>query len=251
MDLAGVGGICFRIEDGSVRFTNVEIFGCSDDPIHFAGGGGHVVEGSYFHDNLGQVETESGLGASTIGPDNLFVGGNENAVFVNSPGDTVLDNVFRDVNNAAIFVAGAAPGARVVGNQTIDCTVGIGLASNLAGVSIWHNTFVGPLGTGLVVSQADAIDLRNNIFAHLALGLNASSFRFSVNDYNLFFENDTHCNACGGVLGDNSKIDEDPLFANYPGGNLALSTGSPAIDTGIFVIDRNQNGVPDMGALDF
>jgi hypothetical protein len=48
-------------------------------------------------------------------------------------------------------------------------------------------------------------------------------------DYNLYFANGTHCTACSGGLGANSKT-EDPKYLDFANGDFGLALGSGAID---------------------
>lgn len=251
---------CILVVGGTIFITEVQITNCSEAPIFFQAGSDHQVSHSYFENNLQSLATTLSATGTIIGPGNTFIGGSTHAVFLNSTGDLVNDNIFINVGGAggaAVFVGGSGDGSKIIGNLMVRANTGVALSSTSEGVFIWHNTIVSSAATGIVVGQASGIDVRNNIVTHSGLfGINAASDKFAFFDYNLFF-NTTDCNGCADGLGSNS-LAVDPLYEDFAEDNFALSTAplSPAINAGTseLMLDRNQSGAgdyfgsaPDMG----
>jgi hypothetical protein len=182
---------------------------------------------------------------------------------IDSPGDRVLDNVIIDVDNDGVFVAGGADGAHIIGNLIVRTQTAILFSTSGDGVAMWHNTIVGSGNTGINMGNSVGADIRNNVFVGNTTAVNGGAANISEFDYNLFYTNTANCIGCTAFIGPNSRIEEDPVFANpvetgTPTLDYSLGSGSAAANRGfISTEDRNRGGaglyygaLPDLGAFE-
>lgn len=271
IDLAGNGATldfsgrsstkeCLLVDAGSLSLDSITIANCGQEPLYFQGGSNHSVSNSTFVNNAKSIGTTQSTSGTIIGPNNSIIGGTTHAVFVNGPGDWVIDNTFSETGGpggSAIFVGGTGDGATIIGNLIVRSHNGIAFSSNGDNVNIWYNTIVSSAATGIVVGQAVGINIQNNIISHSGMfGINTSSDNVGPFDYNLWF-NTTDCNGCAMGLGANSK-QTDPLYNDFAGDDFTLdtSTPSPAVEAGTDSVNQDRNGgaatnfngvAPDMG----
>jgi hypothetical protein len=249
---------CWTIGGATVSIQNLTFTRCMTQPLLISGGTNHQVSNCSFIDNDKAFTTTQSTSGVLVGPDNYFTASLDTAVFAGGPSAIVFDNFFEDVTGgSAIFVGGAGDGSRLIGNLFLRAEVGVSFSATADNIKIWHNTFVSTKTSAIITGQASNIDVRNNILTHsVNFALDAETSDLSALDYNVYFSNGGHCSNCSGGLGANSKI-QDPIYANFAGGDYTLGAGSPAINTGVdLMVDRNgsssgnYNGAPDMGYVE-
>src|SRR5690606_25025344 len=129
IDLAGNGATldfsgrsstkeCLLVDAGSLSLDSITIANCGQEPLYFQGGSNHSVSNSTFVNNAKSIGTTQSTSGTIIGPNNSIIGGTTHAVFVNGPGDWVIDNTFSETGGpggSPTFVGGTGDGATISG----------------------------------------------------------------------------------------------------------------------------------------
>jgi hypothetical protein len=254
----GANANCLNLAASSSVIDGLRSYDSGGRPIYVTGGTNSQITNCSFDNNRQPLEISANAGlGNVIGPNNLIENAQGHAVAVYSDGASVIDNVISDSANNAIFLSGTANDTLIRGNLLLRAGTAIGMASGTTNVRIWHNTIVYNSVTGVVVGQANGIDLRNNIIAfNTQYAVNAADVKFTQQDYNLMFGNTSgDCVAC--TPGPNSVL-TDPQFVNAAADDFALGATSPALNAGTDLgVDRNgasagnfNGAAPDLGYLE-
>jgi hypothetical protein len=256
LDFTSAGGAspCIFIDASDVIIDEIEVFGCNGEPI-FTGTSSITnvqILNSYFHDN--------GQGV-TISTDNSLIQGNiiesslSTGLSIHAANAEVMDNEIYDSATDGLYLNPAADNVIAIGNLLVRSNRGISMG-NLSGATIWFNTIVDSADFGISVGLASTVNLQNNIITGSGnVGVSGADSRFSVFDFNLFFNNTPGpCNTC--TPGPNT-LSGDPLYTNAGLDNY-LPSGGPAVDSGVDLLeDRNgatagdfNGSAPDRGYVE-
>ncbi len=234
------------VENISVRACTVQNMG--KEGIFLDTGEGHVIE-----DN---EVVGSDLGGITVGRArqvqirrNLVADSVEAGIHLRAGSHAIIQGNHLKGNNQGIQVFSSA---EILNNRIHDCEKGI--VTLLATGSIVNNTIVGNKTLGISITTGMGLDIRNNIIAHHKTGILDSIDHESTVEYNLFFENDIHCEnfettPCqNGIKG--NITGRDPLFVDSPEGNENYYLSSPAGHYPAFEADASKMRSPGIDAAD-
>lgn len=246
---------CLYVDASDVLVSDIEVFGCTREPIFFVSGSGNRLVNSHIHHNA-QVVFIQGTGAIIEG--NRFEDSALSSLGIYGPNAIVRDNVILDAGDRGIFVDRTGNGVLLTGNLIVRATTGIAFGG-LTGATIWHNTIASSADVAVNVGQGSGVDMRNNLFTHSTNhGVHAVDDRFIVFDYNLFYGNGGgDCSGCTTLPGPNTVYD-DPRYASLIADDFTLQPASPAIDAGTDT-GEDRNGAtaglfgglaPDMGYVE-
>jgi uncharacterized repeat protein (TIGR01451 family) len=257
-----------------IRVQGFEVTGFSDDAFSNYGGGQYLdIVGNHIHD-MGRYCTTTGIG--------------RDGIYLSSSNVTVEQNVIHDIGRYAPGENGCTNSAYY---QTNDHAIYVSGANN---VMIRNNVFYRNLrGWSIQVypNPVDNLSILNNTFAfpnpwepgHIIVAAAVTNSRI---DNNIFYQpnaagvhfyttsgysnltlsnNITHQGTISdatpsGVAISNNKDNMNPMLANPSGYDFRLTSGSPAIDTGMMLADvpqdyaglaRPQGAGYDLGAFEF
>lgn len=198
---------------------------CYPAVVRFFGGAGHRIVGNDFYDLAMDAIYLSNTSVEEIT-------GNRMAA---AAGSTISDE--------GIYIADLNADLFVIGNLIVDQEFA-GVAASGAGseiVYVFNNTFVRSLGSGINRAGATRpLVLRNNIWAGNEPSNVSGGTTANLNyAYELISDDDPLCSACSVTT---TQLFSDPMFA-IAGSNswiaLTPQSGSPAIDSGTDLLDRN------------
>ena len=257
-----------------IRVQGFEVKGFSDDAFSNYGGGQHLdIVGNHIHD-MGRYCTTTGIG--------------RDGIYLSSSNVTVEQNVIHDIGRYAPGENGCSNSAYY---QTNDHAIYVSGANN---VMIRNNVFYRNVRGWSIQVYPNAVDnlsILNNTFAfpnpwepgHIIVAAPVTNSRI---DNNVFYQpttagvhfyttsgfsnltlsnNITHQGTIAdatpaGVTKSANKDNTDPMLANPSGYDFRLTSGSPAIDTGVMLADvpqdyaglaRPQGAGYDLGAFEF
>jgi len=246
---------CLTVTSSGVSINLLTLSGCKGEPIRLT----NTATGSSLNQNL----FTNNAGPVTIYADDamLLLNG------VQTTGGTAISlfgqrvQVFANVVNyspgVGIMVNDNAHDPYLLANVIYNVGTGISLG-DIDRIRLFHNTINASGVHGINMGAATLAQLVNNIITGSGqYGVLGSSSQFTLQDYNLFYQNGSGtCSAC--PLGSHS-VTSDPRYTNAGANDFTLQTGSPAIDAGQDMgVDRTPsnsgnlfNGTaPDIGYIE-
>lgn len=266
LEITGGGSVIDGTSGNQWELSNLELKSSVDGAILVLGsnwlvynnkitgtGGGTSQLGIFsFNDHIIWYNEISGVGASCINP------------ISNTSKTIIAYNYLHGCGSHGILISGNSPYTNIYGN-IIAANSGKGIFLSGAPSSVMdasayitNNTIYGNTGVGLEVTDADyAVMLYNNIImstntANMVTWTAGTAEALGSHGYNVFYSSSS--GTLSGITANATESTSNPLLVNPGSANFGLSTGSPALGTGILGalpigLGASTTGYLNMGAI--
>ncbi|MCE5200133.1 MAG: carboxypeptidase regulatory-like domain-containing protein [Armatimonadota bacterium] len=197
--------------------------------------------------------------ASYIVFDGFYVKGGNNQIEVSgTAGNEVKNCLCSDQFSAGCGILITQSTNTMVHNNVVNMSAASGHSNSgiydtvsNGGDKICNNTIIGAADWGFLSTSGNApVEFNNNIIYTGVTGGIYSDNTLFTHSNNIVYGSFTY--AYGGYAGGQGtgNLEADPQFVNAAAGNYSLQTGSPAINSGLFVGLPYQGSAPDRGAFE-